>query len=95
MSELVDATHTSTGLDNRKLGMWLFLATEVMLFSALIGTMLQMKATRTCRRANDLLNVPADRSQHLRPDHLQHDRRARPWRRSRMATRRSCCATCC
>ena len=36
---LVDPTKTSTGLDNRKLGMWLFLVTEVMLFSALIGGM--------------------------------------------------------
>jgi heme/copper-type cytochrome/quinol oxidase subunit 3 len=57
MSELVDPTHTSTGLDNRKLGMWLFLATEVMLFSALIAAFLQMKA-RSPAEANQILNIP-------------------------------------
>jgi heme/copper-type cytochrome/quinol oxidase subunit 3 len=57
MSELVDATHTSTGLDNRKLGMWIFLATEVMLFSALIAAFLQMKA-RGPAAANEILNIP-------------------------------------
>ena len=57
MSELVDPTHTSTGLDNRKLGMWLFLATEVMLFSALIAAFLQMKA-RSPADANHVLNIP-------------------------------------
>ena len=57
MSEMVDATHTSTGLDSRKLGMWLFLATEVMLFSSLIGAMLQMRA-RSPVSAHHVLNVP-------------------------------------
>ena len=57
MSELVDPTHTSTGLDNRKLGMWIFLATEIMLFSALIATFLQMKA-RSPADANQILNIP-------------------------------------
>ena len=57
MSELVDPTHTSTGLDNRKLGMWIFLATEVMLFSALIAAFLQMKA-RSPADANQILNIP-------------------------------------
>ena len=54
---LVDPTNTSTGLDNRKLGMWLFLVTEVMLFSGLIAAMLQMKA-RSPETANDVLNIP-------------------------------------
>jgi heme/copper-type cytochrome/quinol oxidase subunit 3 len=54
---LVDPTHTSTGLDNRKLGMWLFLVTEVMLFSGLIAAMLQMKV-RSPETANDVLNIP-------------------------------------
>lgn len=54
---LVDPTNTSTGLDNRKLGMWLFLVTEIMLFSGLIGAMLQMKL-RSPATANDVLNVP-------------------------------------
>lgn len=33
-------TATSTGLGNKKVGMWLFLASECMLFGALIGTYL-------------------------------------------------------
>jgi heme/copper-type cytochrome/quinol oxidase subunit 3 len=44
-------------LDNRKLGMWIFLATEVMLFSSLIGAFLQAKA-HSPATANDVLNVP-------------------------------------
>jgi len=32
-------------LDHRKLGMWLFLASEVMFFGGLIGTFLHYKAT--------------------------------------------------
>jgi heme/copper-type cytochrome/quinol oxidase subunit 3 len=54
---LIDPTKTSTGLDNRKLGMWLFLVTELMLFTGLIGGMLQMKA-RSPAEANQVLNVP-------------------------------------
>lgn len=53
----IDPTVTSTGLDNRKLGMWIFLVTEVMLFSGLIGALLQMKA-RSPADANQVLNVP-------------------------------------
>jgi cytochrome c oxidase subunit 3 len=48
---------SSTGLDNRKLGMWIFLASEVMLFSALIGTFLTIKAASP-PDANHVLNVP-------------------------------------
>jgi heme/copper-type cytochrome/quinol oxidase subunit 3 len=54
---LVDPVNTSTGLDSRKLGMWIFLVTEVMLFSALIGAMLQLKA-HSPASANDVLNIP-------------------------------------
>jgi heme/copper-type cytochrome/quinol oxidase subunit 3 len=54
---LVDPTNTATGLDNRKLGMWLFLVTEVMLFTGLIAAMLQMKL-RSPATANDVLNIP-------------------------------------
>ena len=46
-----------TGLDNRKLGMWIFLASEVMLFSALIGAFLTIKASSP-PNANHVLNVP-------------------------------------
>ncbi|MEX0800549.1 MAG: cytochrome c oxidase subunit 3 [Dehalococcoidia bacterium] len=35
-----DALHTSTGLDNRKLLMWLFLASECLFFGSLIGAYL-------------------------------------------------------
>ena len=38
-----EITYSSTGLDSRKLGMWIFLATEVMIFSALIGALLNAK----------------------------------------------------
>ncbi len=48
---------SSTGLDSPKLGMWIFLATEVMLFSSLIGAFLQMKA-RSPADAHHVLNVP-------------------------------------
>lgn len=48
---------TSTGLDSAKLGMWIFLATEVMLFSSLIGAFLQMKG-RSPADAHHVLNVP-------------------------------------
>ena len=53
----IDPTQTSTGLDSRKLGMWIFLVTEVMLFSSLIGAFLQMKA-RSPAGAHHVLNVP-------------------------------------
>ncbi len=53
------STHqpTSTGLDSPKLGMWIFLSTEVMLFSSLISAFLQMKA-RSPANAHHVLNVP-------------------------------------
>jgi heme/copper-type cytochrome/quinol oxidase subunit 3 len=54
---LVDPVNTSTGLDSRKLGMWMFLVTEVMLFSALIGALLQVMS-RSPASANDVLNIP-------------------------------------
>lgn len=48
---------TGTGLDSSKLGMWIFLVTEVMLFSSLIGGFLQMKG-RSPADAHHVLNVP-------------------------------------
>lgn len=58
MSQTTTAQHaTSTGLDSPKLGMWIFLVTEVMLFSSLIGAFLQMKA-RSPADAHHVLNVP-------------------------------------
>jgi heme/copper-type cytochrome/quinol oxidase subunit 3 len=47
----------SSHLDNRKFGMWLYLATEVMLFSALIGGFLTMKMHGPAN-ANHVLNIP-------------------------------------
>ncbi len=58
MSQTTSAQHSSsTGLDSAKLGMWIFLATEVMLFSSLIGAFLQMKG-RSPADAHQVLNVP-------------------------------------
>lgn len=57
MSDTTHTAYASTGLDSRKLGMWIFLATEVMLFSSLIGGFLQMKA-RSPVGANHVLNIP-------------------------------------
>lgn len=58
MSQPTTAQHTtSTGLDSPKLGMWIFLVSEVMLFSALIGGFLQMKG-RSPADAHHVLNVP-------------------------------------
>lgn len=48
---------TATGLDSAKLGMWLFLATEVMLFSAMIAGFLDMRG-RSPADANHVLNIP-------------------------------------
>jgi heme/copper-type cytochrome/quinol oxidase subunit 3 len=44
-------------LDNRKLGMWLYLATEVMLFAGLIGAFLTAKMHGPMG-ANHVLNIP-------------------------------------
>lgn len=67
MSELAEASHTptsamvahagTTGMDGRKLGIWLFLATEVMLFSSLIAGFLDMQG-RSPAGANHVLNIP-------------------------------------
>ncbi len=58
MSQTTTVGHaTSTGLDSPKLGMWIFLVSEVMLFSALIGGFLQMKG-RSPADAHHVLNVP-------------------------------------
>jgi heme/copper-type cytochrome/quinol oxidase subunit 3 len=59
MSEGTPAVQQIGGehMDNRKLGMWIFLASEVMLFSSLIAGFLNMKA-RSPAGANEVLNVP-------------------------------------
>jgi heme/copper-type cytochrome/quinol oxidase subunit 3 len=48
---------STTGLDSVKLGMWLFLATEVMLFSAMIAGFMDMRS-RSPTDAHHVLNLP-------------------------------------
>jgi heme/copper-type cytochrome/quinol oxidase subunit 3 len=48
---------STTGLDTLKLGMWLFLATEVMLFSAMIAGFMDMRG-RSPADAHHVLNIP-------------------------------------
>ncbi len=48
---------SETGLDSLKLGMWLFLATEVMLFSAMIAAFMDMRG-RSPADAHHVLNMP-------------------------------------
>ena len=58
-----------TGLTNGKLGIWLFLASEVMLFGALFSTYIILRVGATgvaARRAERL----ARHDQHLHPDRL-------------------------
>jgi cytochrome c oxidase subunit III len=49
--------HAEEKPDSPKLGMWLFLATEIMFFSALLSAALNMKA-RSPADANHVLNIP-------------------------------------
>lgn len=52
----VEHAQTSTGIDNRKLLMWLFLASECLFFGGLIGTYLLY------RNASDVPPFPIDRT---------------------------------
>jgi heme/copper-type cytochrome/quinol oxidase subunit 3 len=49
-----------TGIDNRKLGMWIFLASEVMLFAGFIGSFVNLRAANLVMmtEAASLLNRP-------------------------------------
>jgi heme/copper-type cytochrome/quinol oxidase subunit 3 len=49
-----------TGIDNRKLGMWIFLASEVMLFAGFIGSFVNLRAANLVMmtEAAHLLNRP-------------------------------------
>ncbi len=49
-----------TGIDNRKLGMWIFLASEVMLFAGFIGSFVNLRAANLVpmTEAAALLNRP-------------------------------------
>ena len=53
------ADRPDTGLNNGKIGIWLFLASEVMLFGALFATYLMMRlGAVTWPRGDTILNVP-------------------------------------
>ena len=64
-----------TGLNNGKIGIWLFLASEVMLFGALLRHLHRPahRARRAGRAASEILNVPLATRQHRRADHLERD----------------------
>lgn len=52
-------THPETGLYNAKLGVWLFLASEVMLFGALFSAYILLRSgAATWPVASEILNVP-------------------------------------
>ena len=53
------AERPDTGLNNGKIGIWLFLASEVMLFGALFASYLMMRTGSTAwPRGDSILNVP-------------------------------------
>ena len=61
MSEATQAEHhhTSLGIDNRKLGMWILIASECMLFGTLITTYLIMRnASVDGPHPGEVLNIP-------------------------------------
>ena len=53
----IDEPHPVTGVTNAKLGIWLFLASEVMLFGALFSTLIMLRMAATSW-PNHELNVP-------------------------------------
>ena len=63
MSEAISTASTheqpasASGIDRRKLGMWLFLATEIMLFSSLIAGFMDIRA-RSAPDAHHVLDIP-------------------------------------
>ena len=69
MSQAADATHahapTSTGIDHKKLIMWLFLASDCMFFGTLISTHLLYNVHGVLRGAR------IDRAAELRADRGQ------------------------
>ena len=55
----IEEVHPETGLVNSKLGIWLFLASEVMLFGALFSTYIILRLGSTeWPRGSTILNVP-------------------------------------
>lgn len=55
----IDEPHPLTGVTNAKFGIWLFLASEVMLFGALFSTLIMLRMGSTdWPLASEVLNVP-------------------------------------
>jgi len=55
----IDEPHPLTGVTNAKFGIWLFLASEVMLFGALFSTLIVLRVgAETWPVGSELLNVP-------------------------------------
>mgnify|MGYP003694248747 CR=1 FL=1 len=65
-------TRPDTGLANGKLGIWLFLASEVMLFGALFSTYIILR-TGAVEVAARRAERPAGRHQHRDPDQFVGD----------------------
>ena len=63
-----------TGLNNGKIGIWLFLASEVMLFGALFSAYILLRVgRRDLARGVHLPQHPAGDAQHRGPHQLQRD----------------------
>lgn len=59
MTEATAAHHTSTGLDNRKIGFWAFIGSECLLFGTLIATYLVYEGRSvTGPTTREILNIP-------------------------------------
>ena len=59
MSQSVDSSYENIGIESRKLGMWLFLASEVMFFTGLIGSyIVTREATGHWPVPSSILNIP-------------------------------------
>ena len=69
------AARPDTGLNNGKIGIWLFLASEVMLFGALFATyiLLRIGAAGLAARRHDPQRAAGHR-QHRRADHARASR---------------------
>ena len=59
-TEHTEGHHTSTGLSNEKLGMWVFLGSECLLFGGLISTFLLLRSKGVVRgpEVADLYDIP-------------------------------------
>lgn len=59
MSQAAAASYENIGIENRKLGMWIFLASEVMFFTGLIGAYIVTRAaTGNWPVPSEVLNIP-------------------------------------